>query len=65
MLNKKENNLIECQEALKQEKLLNTNLTYKYDTLLTQYESEKVTNQLQYSQLNEKVIFVMSFFFTK
>ncbi|VVC24338.1 Hypothetical protein CINCED_3A012898 [Cinara cedri] len=55
LLNTKENNLLECQESLNQEKILNTNLTDKYEKLQTQYETEKVTYQLQHSQLNEKV----------
>lgn len=54
-MNERETNLIESQEALNQEKIINTNLTDKYDKLKTQYETEKITYQLQHSQLNEKV----------
>lgn len=59
LLNERENNLIESQDALNQERILNKNLTDKYDNLLTQYDTEKVTYQLQHSQLNEKVKFVI------
>lgn len=59
LLNKKENNLIELQEQLNQVKILNTNLTEKYDELLTQYNIDKENYQLQNSQLNEKVTFVI------
>lgn len=56
LLNEKENYLKECLESLNNEKMLNTNLTNKYDMLHTQYETEKDIYVLQNSQLNEKVI---------
>lgn len=59
LLHEKENNLLECQESLNQEKILNTNLTNKYDQLHTQYETEKENYQLQHSQLTEKVKIIM------
>lgn len=55
LLNKTENALKECQESLNQEKILSTKLTHKYDSLLTQYETEKENYQLTLSILNEKV----------
>ncbi|XP_060862086.1 GRIP and coiled-coil domain-containing protein 2-like isoform X2 [Metopolophium dirhodum] len=55
LLNEKENNLIECQVALNQENILNTNLTSKYDELQKLYETEKENYQLQHSQLTEKI----------
>jgi len=67
LLNKKENTLIKCQESLNQEKILNTNLTQKYDTLLTQYETEKENYQHTSSILNEKVriiIYIYVHFFS-
>jgi len=41
LLNEKENNLVECQVALNQEILSNTNLTNKFDELQKLYETEK------------------------
>lgn len=58
LLNEKENNLIECQVALNQENILNSNLTCKYDELQKLYETEKENYQSQHSQLTEKVKFV-------
>lgn len=55
LLNEKENHLKDCQETLNHEKMLNINLTNKYDKLYTQYETEKENYLLQHSQLNEKV----------
>ncbi|XP_022166739.1 GRIP and coiled-coil domain-containing protein 2-like [Myzus persicae] len=55
LLNEKENNLLECQVALNQEILSNTNLTNKYDELKKLYETEKENYQLQHSQLTEKI----------
>lgn len=55
LLNEKENNLIECQLALNQENILNTNLTRKYDELQKLYETEKENYQSQHSLLTEKV----------
>lgn len=57
LLNEKENNLIECQLALNQENILNTNLTRKYDELQKLYETEKENYQSQHSLLTEKVNF--------
>lgn len=59
LLNEKENTLIKCQESLNQEKMLNTNLTQKYNTLLTQHETEKENYELTASILNEKVKIIM------
>lgn len=56
LLNEKENLLKECQEILNNEKILNIDLTNKYDKLHTQYETDKENYQLQFTQLNEKVI---------
>lgn len=55
LLNEKENSLLQCQAALDQEKILHKNLANKYDELQSQYENEKENDQLQLSQLNEKV----------
>lgn len=55
LLNEKENHLKECQAALNQENISNTNLTNKYDELLKLYETEKENYQLQHLQLTEKV----------
>jgi len=59
LLNEKENNLIECQVALNQENILNTNLTSKYNELQKLYETEKENYQLQHSQLTEKVKIIL------
>lgn len=59
LLREKENNLIECQEALTREKILSTDLTNKYDKFVLQYETEKENYQLQHSQLHDKVITVI------
>lgn len=63
LLNKKENNLIELQEQLNQVKISNTSLTEKYDELLTQFNIDKEHYQLQNSQLNEKVTFIVIYNF--
>lgn len=63
LLHEKENNLIECRESLNQEKILNANLTSKYDQLLMEYETEKENYQLKHSQLTEKVIVIIIFSF--
>lgn len=59
LLNEKENKLIECQVALNQENILNTNLSTKYDDLQNQYKTEKENYQLQHSQLTEKVNIIL------
>lgn len=65
LLHEKENTLVEFRESLNQEKILNTNLTNKYDQLHTQYETEKENYQLQHSQLTEKVkiIIILAYIF--
>lgn len=60
LLNEKEKKLIECQVALNQENMLNTNLTNKYDELQTLYATEKENYQLQHSQLSEKVKIILA-----
>jgi len=59
LLNEKENNLIECQVALNQENILNTDLTSKYDELQKLYDTEKENYQMQHSQLTEKVKIIL------